>query len=220
MALFLRHHGQYEQYDVAGGVQGVKVLLLEEDLYGRVKFLELAHPTDTVQKVSGEAAHRFRDDHVDLPGHKAPIQWIVPKDHRKAIETTIEVQQNGRVVDQQVVSAITLLESLDVGLLTDDQKIESAMIEAIGSEYRDIWQTEGDILLSKARMKNGSDMSLWSISELIAFQRMMKEAQQEKAKKEKLSATKQSVQHMDESMLRSRISAFLDQHPEFCDSFM
>ena len=152
--------------------------------------------------------------------HKAPIQWIVPKDHRKAIETTVEVQQNGRVVDQQVVSAITLLESLDVGLLTDDQKIESAMIEAIGSEYHDIWQTEGDILLSKARMKNGSDMSLWSISELIAFQRMMKEAQQEKAKKEKLSATKQSVQHMDESMLRSRISAFLDQHPEFCDSFM
>ena len=152
--------------------------------------------------------------------HKAPIQWIVTKEHRKAIETTVEVQQNGRVVDQQVVSAISLLESLDVGLMTDDQKIESAMIEAIGAEYREIFIAEREVLLSKARMKNGADMSLWSVSELIAFQRMLKEAQQERAKKEKLSATKQSVQHMDEAALRSRVATFLDKHPEFCDSFM
>ena len=86
--------------------------------------------------------------------------------------------------------------------------------------HKEIWQAERDSLISKARMKNGADMSTWGVTELIAFQRMLKEAQQEKAKKEKLAATKTSVQNMAETKLRSRIAAFLDQHPEFCDSFM
>ena len=63
-------------------------------------------------------------------------------------------------------------------------------------------------------------MSAWSVIELVSVQRMLKEAQQEKAKKEKLAATKTSVEHMAEAKLRSRITAFLDRHPEFCDSFM
>lgn len=152
--------------------------------------------------------------------HKAPIQWIVPKDSLKAILTVIDVQQNARIMDQQVVSALQALDKLDVGLMTDDQKIEAALISAIGVEYKDIWQAERNMLISKARQKNGADMSAWSVTELVSVQRMLKEAQQEKAKKEKLAATKTSVQHMAEAKLRSRIVAFLDQHPEFCDSFM
>ena len=152
--------------------------------------------------------------------HKAPILWIVPKEHVKAIETVIEVQQNVRIMDQKVVSALQMLDTLDVGLMTDDQNIEAALINTIGTEYKEIWQAERDSLISKARMKNGADMSTWGVTELIAFQRMLKEAQQEKAKKEKLAATKTSVQNMAETKLRSRIAAFLDQHPEFCDSFM
>ena len=152
--------------------------------------------------------------------HKAPILWIVPKEHVKAIETVIEVQQNVRIMDQKVVSALQMLDTLDVGLMTDDQNIEAALINTIGTEYKEIWQAERDSLISKARMKNGADMSTWGVTELIAFQRMLKEAQQEKAKKEKLAATKTSVQNMAETKLRSRIAAFLDQHLEFCDSFM
>ena len=152
--------------------------------------------------------------------HKAPIQWIVPKEYLKAIETVIEVQKNMRVMDQKVINALQLLDTLDVGLVTDDQKIEAAMIHAVGSEYRDIWQAERDILISMARQKNGADMSTWGVSELISLQRMLKEAQQEKAKKEKLTATISSIRSMEEPVLRSRIAAFLERHPEFCDSFI
>lgn len=152
--------------------------------------------------------------------HKAPIQWIVPKECLKAIMTVIDVQQNARIMDQQVVSALQVLDTLDVGPMTDDQKIEAALISTIGLEYKEIWQAERDTLISKARMKNGSDMSTWTVTELISVQRMLKEAQQEKAKKEKLAATKTSVQNMAEAKLRARITAFLDQHPEYCDSFM
>ena len=63
-------------------------------------------------------------------------------------------------------------------------------------------------------------MSTWSVAELAAVQRMLKEAQQEKAKKEKLAATITSVQKMAEPVLRRRIAAFLEQHPEFCNNFM
>lgn len=152
--------------------------------------------------------------------HKAPIQWIVPKTCLKAILTVIDVQQNARIMDQQVQSALQVLDTLDVGLMTDDQKIEAALISTIGIEYKEIWQAERDMLISKARQRNGADMSTWSVTELISVQRMLKEAQQEKAKKEKLAATKTSVQNMAEATLRSRIATFLDQHPEFCDSFM
>ena len=152
--------------------------------------------------------------------HKAPIQWIVPKEYLKAIETVIEVQKNMRVMDQKVINALQLLDTLDVGLVTDDQKIEAAMIHAVGSEYRDIWQAERDMLISMARQKNGADMSTWGVSELISLQRMLKEAQQEKAKKEKLAATINSIRSMEEPVLRSRIATFLEQHPEFCDSFI
>ena len=123
-------------------------------------------------------------------------------------------------MDQQVVSALQTLDKLDVGLMTDDQKIESALISAIGVEYKDIWQSERDTLISKARQRNGADMSAWSVTELVSVQRMLKEAQQEKAKREKLAATQTSVRNMAEAKLRSRIAAFLDQHPEFCDNFM
>ena len=152
--------------------------------------------------------------------HKAPIQWIVPKEYLKTIETVVEVQKNVRVVDQKVVSALQMLDTLDVGLMTDDRKIEDALIHTIGVEYRDVWQAERDVLVSKARQKNGADMSTWSVAELAAVQRMLKEAQQEKAKKEKLAATITSVQKMAEPVLRRRIAAFLEQHPEFCNNFM
>ena len=152
--------------------------------------------------------------------HKAPIQWIVPKECLKAILTVIDVQQNARIMDQQVQSAIQVLDTLDVGLMTDDRKIEAALINTIGIEYKEIWQAERDVLISKARMKNGADMSTWTVTELISVQHMLKEAMKEKAKKEKLAATKISVKNMKETELRNRIAVFLDQHPEFCDSFM
>ena len=152
--------------------------------------------------------------------HKAPIKWIVPGEYLRAIETVIEVQQGMRVSDQHVVAAMQQMDALDVGLMTDDGRIEVALISTIGTEYRDIWQAERDVLISKARQRHGADMSIWSVSELSDVQRMLKLAQQEKAKKEKLAATQLRVRNMAEPALRSRIAAFLDKHPEFCDNFM
>ena len=48
---------------------------------------------------------------------------------------------------------------------------------------------------------------------------MMKQAQQDKAKKEKLVSTKNQVRNMNDTILRDRVTAFLDEHPEFCDDF-
>ena len=87
-------------------------------------------------------------------------------------------------------------------------------------DYKDIWTEERDVILFKARQKNGADMSIWSATELSVVQRILKDAQQEKAKKEKLSAAKISVKNMNEGKLRDCVAEFLDRHPEFCDSFM
>ena len=65
VALFLGHHRQHEQDDVAGGLQCVNVLLLEKHLDGRVHVLQLAHPLDAVHKVPGETGDRLRDNHVE-----------------------------------------------------------------------------------------------------------------------------------------------------------
>ena len=62
-------------------------------------------------------------------------------------------------------------------------------------------------------------MSVWSIADLSALQKILKNALQEKAKKEKLAGTKVYVRNMKDSILRDRVTAFLDAHPEFCDSF-
>ena len=64
-----------------------------------------------------------------------------------------------------------------------------------------------------------SDMSTWGISDLSTLQKMLKQAQQEKAKKEKLAGTKKHVRDMKEDILKDRVSAFLDAHPEYCDEF-
>ena len=38
--------------------------------------------------------------------------------------------------------------------------------------------------------------------------------------KEKLAGAKNNVRIMQESVLRDRVAAFLDAHPEFCDEFL
>ena len=48
---------------------------------------------------------------------------------------------------------------------------------------------------------------------------MIKQIQQDKAKKEKLAGAKAGVRNMKETILRDRVTAFLDAHPEFCDDF-
>lgn len=152
--------------------------------------------------------------------HQAPIRWIIPKECVKAIEVLIDVQQNISTTDQQVVSAIDSLKSLDVDLITDEQKIESRLLLTIGSEYKDIWQTERGTILSNARQKNGADMSVWDYRELDYVRAELAQQLKEKAKSEKLSAAKTNVKEMSEASLRNRIADFLEQHPEFCDDFM
>ena len=67
MTFFLSDHGQYEEYDVAGGVQSVQVLLFKEYRNRRIMLLELSDPSYTIQQVSGKTTDRLRDDHVDFP---------------------------------------------------------------------------------------------------------------------------------------------------------
>ena len=108
---------------------------------------------------------------------------------------------------------------MDVTLLTNAERIESAFISLVGQEYKEIWNSDRVALITETKLKIGNDMSAWSVSDLMVLQRIMKKAQQEKAKKEKLVGTKNTVQNMNDKVLRDKVAAFLDAHPEFCDDF-
>lgn len=151
--------------------------------------------------------------------HGVPLMWIIPKDLQKPFETLIDVQKKNHTVDSAVVAAINALKSMDETILTNEAKIEAAFISLIGQEYADIWNADRVALITETKLKIGNDMSTWSASDLIVLQKIIKKAQQEKAKKEKLAGTKNNVRSMNEAILRDRVSAFLDAHPEFCDDF-
>lgn len=151
--------------------------------------------------------------------HEVPLMWIVPKELQKAFSTLLDVQKKNQTVDTAVVAAINDLRNMDNAILTDISKIEAAFLVTVGSEYVEIWNAERTALLTKAKMQFGNDMSGWSITELSALQKILKNALQDKAKKEKLAGTKANVRNMKDNILRDRVAAFLDAHPEFCDSF-
>ena len=54
---------------------------------------------------------------------------------------------------------------------------------------------------------------------LITVQTTLKKHQTERAKKEKLQNTQNHVRCMSEDVLKDKVSAFLNAHPEFCDDF-
>lgn len=133
--------------------------------------------------------------------------------------TLLDVQKKNHTVDTAVVSAINALRNMDNSILTDSKKIEDAFLKTVGTEYMDIWNSERTSILAKAKIQFGNDMSTWSIADLSSLQHILKKAQQEKAKKEKLAGTKAKVRNMKDTVLRDRVAAFLDEHPEFCDDF-
>lgn len=148
-----------------------------------------------------------------------PLLWIVPKELQKPFSTLIDVQKKNHTVDTAVVGAINAITAMDASLLTNTDKIENAFISLVGQEYKDIWNSDRVALITETKLKIGNDMSAWSVSDLTILQRVLKKAQQEKAKKEKLVGTKNSVRSMNDAVLRDKVSAFLDAHPEFCDDF-
>ena len=151
--------------------------------------------------------------------YEAPILWIVPSDLQKAVSTLIEVQNGGYTADASVVSAISIFQNISDSFLTDKNEVEKAFLNIVGIEYLDIWNTDRSSIINKAKLKFGNDMSNWSITDLSSLQKMLKQTLQEKAKKEKLVGTKNAVSKMKDSVLRERVNAFLDSHPEFCDDF-
>ena len=74
-------------------------------------------------------------------------------------------------------------------------------------------------IITELKLKLGSDVSAWDVSDLITVQSTLKKYQAEKAKKEKLQSTQNHVKGMSEDALKDKVSAFLNAHPEFCDDF-
>lgn len=151
--------------------------------------------------------------------YEAPIMWIIPKEFQKTISTLIDVQKKNHTINAAVVAAVNSLRNMDTSILNDKSKVDEAFLSTVGDEYADIWNTEHTTIVAKAKMKLGNDMSAWAITDLRSLQKMLKQAQQEKAKKEKLVGTKNGVLKMKDTVLRNRVTAFLDAHPEFCDDF-
>lgn len=151
--------------------------------------------------------------------YEVPLMWIIPNELQKTFITLIDVQKKNYTVDTAVVAAINSLRNMDNSILTNKEKIETAFLATVGTEYMDIWHYEHYALIAKAKIKFGNNMSTWSITDLSSLQRILKQAQQEKAKKEKLAGTKNNVRNMKDTILRDRVTEFLDAHPEFCDDF-
>ena len=151
--------------------------------------------------------------------HAVPLMWIIPKELTKAFTTLLDVQNGNYTVDTAVTSAIHALQKMDTSILTDNSRIEKAFMALIGSEYALLWDANRTAIITEAKIKIGNDMSTWAAADLTTLQCILKRMQQEKAKKEKLAGTKNSVRNMQESVLRDRVTAFLDAHPEFCDEF-
>lgn len=151
--------------------------------------------------------------------YEVPLLWIIPSELQKPFLTLIDVQKQNHTVDTAVVAAINALQKMDSSILNNKEKIDSAFLATVGTEYSDVWNTEHATIIAKAKMKLGNDMSSWYITDLSSLQKMLKQAQQEKAKKEKLAGAKNSVRNMNETVLKDRVAAFLDAHPEYCDDF-
>lgn len=151
--------------------------------------------------------------------HGYPLLWLVPEDMAEAIRTLIAVQNNKRPIDQDVQSAIAMLDKLDTTILTDNDKAGKLFMEAIDGDYRDIFEEKRDVVIAELKQKLGNDVSKWDVKGLTTVQKTLKRYKSEKAKKEKLQKTKDNVQTMKDTDLRSKVAAFLDAHPEFCDEF-
>ena len=151
--------------------------------------------------------------------HAIPLMWIIPKDLTKAFRTLLDVQNGSYTVNDAVINAIHSLKTMDTNILTDDSCIEKAFMELIGQKYFLLWNSNRTAVITEAKIKIGNDMSTWTAADLTTLQGILKRIQQEKAKKEKLAGTKSIIRTMQESVLRERVTAFLDSHPEFCDEF-
>lgn len=148
-----------------------------------------------------------------------PLLWVIPKDSAKAILTLISVQNNERTLDQDVINAINVLDSMDHSILTDDKKAEEMFMKAIGDEYHDIYLEKKNEILTDLKLKLGNDVSAWTASDIVNVQKTLKRYKTEKAKKEKLQNTQNSVKIMNDAVLRDKVTSFLNAHPEFCDEF-
>ena len=148
-----------------------------------------------------------------------PLLWVVPKNASKAIRTLIAVQNDERALDQDVLAAINVLDTMDHTILTDNATAEQAFMNAIGANYRDVFEEQRKEIITELKLKLGSDVSAWDVSDLITVQSTLKKYQAEKAKKEKLQSTQNHVKGMSEDALKDKVSAFLNAHPEFCDDF-
>lgn len=151
--------------------------------------------------------------------HGIPLLWIVSKNEVKAIRTLISVQNKERTLNQDVLSAIAILDSMDSTIFTDSNKAENAFLNVIGNDYRDIFTEKKAEVLAELKLKLGNDVSMWAVTDLITVQATLKRYLMEKAKKEKLNNTQNKVKTMEETQLRNKVANFLSAHPEFCDDF-
>lgn len=148
-----------------------------------------------------------------------PLLWLVSKEERNALLTVIAVQNGKAVLNQDVQQAYSILKNINVQILTDFAFASDMFIHILGSEYSDILKSDNTKIMTKAKLELGNDMSNWDSADLNTFRDIVKKIQREKARKEKLNRVKNGIKIMDENQLRNRVVSFLEDHPEFCDSF-
>lgn len=99
------------------------------------------------------------------------------------------MQNDERALDQDVLAAINVLDTMDPTILTDNATAEQAFMNAIGANYRDVFEEQRKEIITELKLKLGSDVSAWDVSDLITVQSTLKNIRQ-KSKRRSCRARK------------------------------
>lgn len=143
-----------------------------------------------------------------------PLLWALPEQYHAAIATLEKIQQGGRDIDSNVVSAINALQSVDASKLTDREYLDNMFFDKVGQEYRSVRNKA----MTQIRLKYGADVSKWALK-ATEISAILKEVYQAEMMEKKYKTTEEKIEHSKHPRLISAVKEFLKKHPEYCDDF-
>lgn len=208
-------------YDALSSVRGYSEKpLFESALDRQLNRLKFNHDCSILKSIW---AHHIDEEDIQKWSNEKgiPITWAVPADMIPAFRTLDDVQRGkkGNVTDKNVVEAISVMESFDWSALQSDDYLRNKFISRIGDELREIFTANEGEIRNRLISSLGPIVMNWEMR-ITDVQKVVRKYQQEVARKQKLQIAKEHVLNEDANALREKATAFLEQHPEYCDFFL
>lgn len=151
--------------------------------------------------------------------YTTPIQWVAPIEDSYHFRILKSVQDSKSVDSIQLNNALVFFKNEKLSYLQDAVQIQKRFFVQIGDEYQEIFSENKDLLLSKIRIKFGAEVYIWEYK-AREISIIIKDFAKEKMKAQHLQAAQDKVKKMNESALRSKVSALLAEHPQLCCIFI